>query len=51
VRIGDTVVASCTVREILVPKGRVTFDCVCKVGDVVVIEGEAIVKVPSRSAT
>src|SRR3954468_16905901 len=27
VRIGDTVVAMCTVREILAPKGRVTFDC------------------------
>lgn len=50
VRIGDTVIAICTIREILAPKGRVTFDCLCKVGDTVVIEGEAIVKVPSRSA-
>jgi len=49
VRIGDTVVAMCTVREILAPKGRVIFDCLCKVGDIVVIEGEAMVKVPSRS--
>ena len=48
VRIGDTVTAICTVREIFVPKGRVTFDCICKVGDTVVIEGEAMVKVPSR---
>jgi 3-hydroxybutyryl-CoA dehydratase len=48
VRIGDTVDALCTVREIDRQKGRVMFDCVCKVGDVVVVEGEALVKVPSR---
>jgi 3-hydroxybutyryl-CoA dehydratase len=51
VRIGDTVVASCTVREINSQKGRVTFDCLCKVGDTPVIEGEAMVKVPSRAQT
>lgn len=50
VRIGDTVVATCTVREINAPKGRVTFDCICMVGDTVVIEGDALVKVPSREA-
>ena len=50
VRIGDTVIATCTVKEIIAPKGRVTFDCVCKVGDVVVVEGEAQVKVPSRES-
>jgi 3-hydroxybutyryl-CoA dehydratase len=48
VRIGDTVVATCTVKEINAPKGRVTFDCACSVGDTVVVEGEALVKVPSR---
>jgi 3-hydroxybutyryl-CoA dehydratase len=50
VRIGDTVVATCTVREINAPKGRVTFDCLCSVGDTVVVEGDALVKVPSREA-
>jgi 3-hydroxybutyryl-CoA dehydratase len=50
VRIGDTVVATCTVREINAPKSRVTFDCACSVGDTVVVEGEALVKVPSREA-
>ena len=49
VRIGDTVNATCTGREINSEKGRVTFDTICKVGDVVVIEGEAMVKVPSRA--
>jgi len=48
VRIGDTVVAKVIVREINAPKGRVTFDCICSVGDTVVVEGEALVKVPSR---
>ena len=49
VRIGDTVVATCTVREMDMTKGRVIFSCLCKVGDIVVIEGEANVKVPSRA--
>jgi 3-hydroxybutyryl-CoA dehydratase len=48
VRIGDTVEAICTVREINAQKGRVTFDCLCRVGETVVIEGDAVVKVPSR---
>ena len=47
VRIGDTVVATCTVKEIGT-KGRVSFDCTCSVGDTVVVEGDALVKVPSR---
>ena len=50
VRIGDTVVATCTVKEINSAKGRVTFDCTCAVGDTTVLEGEALVKVPSREA-
>jgi 3-hydroxybutyryl-CoA dehydratase len=50
VRIGDTVTATCTVRETVPEKRRVTFDCVCRVGDTVVIEGEALVMAPARSA-
>ena len=50
VRIGDKVVATCSVREIDAAKRRVTFDCYCKVGDLVVIEGDALVKVPTRAA-
>lgn len=46
VRIGDTVVTTCTVRKII--KRSVVFDCICKVGDVVVVEGEAIVLAPKR---
>ena len=48
VRIGDTVVTPCTVREMAPEKRRVTFDCVCKVGDTVVVEGEALVMAPAR---
>jgi len=48
VRIGDTVTAVCTVKEINRPRNRVTFDCACKVGDSVVVECETLVRVPSR---
>jgi 3-hydroxybutyryl-CoA dehydratase len=48
VRIGDTVVATCTVRELNTEKRRVVFDCVCKVGEVTVVDGEAMVMAPSR---
>jgi 3-hydroxybutyryl-CoA dehydratase len=50
VRIGDTVTAVCTVREVTPAKRRVIFDCVCKVRDTVVVEGEALVMTPSRPA-
>ena len=48
VRIGDTVTATCTVREVVADKRRVLFDCVCKVGDVTVVDGEALVMAPAR---
>ena len=48
VRIGDTVTTICTVREVNPEKRRVEFDCLCKVGDTVVVEGEALVMPPAR---
>ncbi|MEI9992594.1 MAG: MaoC family dehydratase [Rhizomicrobium sp.] len=48
VRIGDTVTATCTVREVVPEKRRVVFDCVCKVGDITVVDGEALVMAPPR---
>ena len=48
VRIGDTVVTTCTVREVNAEKRRVIFDAVCKVGDTTVVEGEAMVMASSR---
>ncbi|PHQ70007.1 MAG: hypothetical protein COB93_06595 [Sneathiella sp.] len=45
--IGDTVVAKATIREI---KGkRVMFDCVCTIGDTVVLDGEATLMVSKRN--
>jgi 3-hydroxybutyryl-CoA dehydratase len=47
VRIGDHVVTTCTVRE----KGesrQVVLDCVCRVGDKVMVTGEALVLAPRR---
>ena len=48
VRIGDIVTAICTVREVIAEKKRVICDCICKVGEIAVIEGEATLLVPSR---
>jgi 3-hydroxybutyryl-CoA dehydratase len=48
VRIGETVTATCTVREVNQEKRRVIFDCVCKVGDKTVVDGEALVMAPER---
>jgi 3-hydroxybutyryl-CoA dehydratase len=43
VRVGDTVTATVTVREIDEVKRRLTLDTVCTVDDKPVIEGEALV--------
>ena len=49
VKIGDTVTARAEIIDICVDKKRVTFATTCTVGDEVVIEGEALVMVPSRA--
>ena len=48
VKIGDTVDAIVDVAELIAPKQRARLTCRCKVGDTVVLEGEAVVKVPLR---
>jgi 3-hydroxybutyryl-CoA dehydratase len=48
VRIGDTVRARVTLTAINEERGRVTVETVCRVGDVVVIQGEAKLLVPRR---
>ena len=50
VKIGDLVVARVTVRELDEAKGRVTLDTVCEVGGKTVIDGEALVIAPRRTA-
>lgn len=41
VRAGDTVVATATIKEVLVEKRRAIVETICRVGDTVVLEGEA----------
>lgn len=48
VRPGDRVEADVTVREIDHARRRVTLDCIARVGDTVVLKGEALVLAPSR---
>jgi 3-hydroxybutyryl-CoA dehydratase len=50
VRVGDTVNARVTVTALDSEKSRITLHTQCMVGSDVVIEGEALIKVPSRSA-
>lgn len=45
VRIGDTVTARVTVKEIMPEKKRVVLTTVCTVGKTVVVEGEAMMMV------
>ena len=49
VRPGDLVDASVTVTDINPAKRRVSLECVARVGDTVVIKGDATVLAPSRS--
>lgn len=49
VRPGDTVRARATVTAIDAKRRRVTLETICRVGETVVIEGEALVMVPSRA--
>lgn len=48
VRIGDVVVTKVRISDINSEKKRVTLGTTCQVGDTVVIDGEALVMVPSR---
>jgi 3-hydroxybutyryl-CoA dehydratase len=51
VRIGDTVTATATVTELFPEKKRAALKTVCTVGDTVVVEGAALLLVPSRAGT
>jgi 3-hydroxybutyryl-CoA dehydratase len=48
VKIGDTVVVTVTVRELIPEKSRAGLSCICEVDGEVVLDGEALVKVPSE---
>jgi 3-hydroxybutyryl-CoA dehydratase len=48
VKIGDTVEVTVTVAELIPEKRRARLSCVCRVEGAVVLDGEALVKVPAR---
>ena len=50
VRIGDTVTTTVEVMDINAEKKRVSFHSKCRVGRTVVIDGDALILVPSRAA-
>jgi 3-hydroxybutyryl-CoA dehydratase len=50
VKIGDTVVVTVTVKELIPEKSRALLTCVCAVDGETVLDGEALVKVPSEKA-
>lgn len=49
VRIGDEVVATVKVSDLNTEKRRVTLECACKIGNKTVLDGQAVLMVPSRS--
>jgi 3-hydroxybutyryl-CoA dehydratase len=49
VRIGDTVEVTVTVAELDPRRQRARLACTCRVGEAVVLDGEAEVKVPSAA--
>jgi len=50
VKIGDTVVTTVKVAELIPEKKRARFDCVCSVNGKPVVQGEAVLMVPARPA-
>ena len=50
VRPGDELSVTVTVTDVIPERKRVILDCVCQVGEVDVVRGEAKVRVPSREA-
>src|SRR5215472_9044335 len=49
VKIGDTVDVSVAVAELIPERQRARLACTCAVGDEVMLDGEALVKVPSAA--
>jgi len=50
VKIGDTVLVKVVVTELIPEKSRARLSCTCEVDGEVVLDGEALVKVPSEAA-
>jgi len=49
VHIGDHVTATVRVSDLIEHRKRAIFSCACAVGEKVVLEGEAVILIPSRS--
>ena len=49
VKIGDTVMVTVTVTELMPERSRARLSCVCAVAGEVVLDGEALVKVPKET--
>jgi 3-hydroxybutyryl-CoA dehydratase len=49
VYIGAEVIATVKITDLIAEKRRAIFSCVCKVGEKSVLEGEAVLMVPSRA--
>lgn len=49
VKVGDTVTARVTIKEIIEEKGRIVCETICSVDDKVVIDGEAVLIVNRRA--
>ncbi len=49
VKSGDTVTATCTVKKLIPEKKFIEMETICSVGGKTVVEGDALILVPSRS--
>jgi 3-hydroxybutyryl-CoA dehydratase len=47
VRIDDTVTTEVSIKELFPAKRRILFACVCRVGETIVLEGDAILMLPA----
>ncbi|MGA7324509.1 MAG: MaoC family dehydratase [Rhodomicrobium sp.] len=48
VHIGDEVVATVRISDLIEQRKRAIFMCACMVGEKLVVEGEAVIMIPSR---
>lgn len=49
VHIGDRVTATVKISDLIEHRKRAIFACACSVGEKVVLEGEAVIMIPSRN--
>ena len=47
--IGDHVTATVRISDLIEHRKRAIFSCTCSVGRKIVVEGEAVIQIPSRA--